>query len=218
MMRTIFAASGRRKATHTEILRLKKASSWIPPTARSLTGRRPAAPRTATFRRAPPRTLYSCVSNRAFPARHLTAIMTVASVFISGGMVIGFAAAAAGERFAPQASLLLPAAGCGLAALLALPLARQRRTAAGLESLPNTLARGLLELPALLETPTGRTVAVVAEEHGRWLAYPADAVQHDADLRLRLAGFELTARPVANAGHHGAWIEVTDVNRVRQAA
>jgi hypothetical protein len=161
---------------------------------------------------------YSTIIQRAFPARHLTAIMTVASAFISGGMVIGFAAAAAGERVAPQASLLLPAAGCGLAALLAVPLARQRRTAAAPESLPSTLARGLLQLPALLETTTGRTVAVVAEEHGRWLAYPADAVQDDADLRLRLAGFELAARPVASAGHHGAWIEVTDVNRVRRAA
>jgi hypothetical protein len=161
---------------------------------------------------------YSTIIQRAFPARHLTAIMTVASAFISGGMVIGFAAAAAGERFPPHASLLLPAAGCGLAALLALPLAREHRTAAAPESLPNTLARGLLQLPALLETATGRTVAVVAEEHGRWLAYPADAVHHDADLRLRLAGFELAARPVASAGHHGAWIEVTEVNRVRRAA
>jgi MFS family permease len=161
---------------------------------------------------------YSTIIQRAFPTRHLTAIMTVASAFISGGMVIGFAAAAAGEQFAPQASLLLPAAGCGLAALLAVPLAWRRRTAAGPESPPTTLARGLLQLPVLLETATGRTVAVVAEEHGRWLAYPADAIREDADLRLRLAGFELAARPVASAGHHGAWIEVTEVNRVRRAA
>jgi MFS family permease len=161
---------------------------------------------------------YSTIIQRAFPARHLTAIMTVASAFISGGMVAGFAAAAAGEQFAPQASLLLPAAGCGLAALLALPLARQRRTAADPEALPNTLARGLLQLPALVETATGHRVAVVAEEHGRWLVYPAGALQHDADLRLRLDGFELAARPVATADHDGAWIAVTGVNRVRRAA
>ena len=161
---------------------------------------------------------YSTILQRAFPAGDLTAVMTVASAFISCGMITGLAAAAVGARLAPEPSLLVPAAGCGLAAVIALRLTVQRRTAAAAESTPTTLARGVLELPTVLDTATGRTVAIVAEERGRWLAYPATAVERSADIWLLLPGYQLAARTVGDSPHDGVWLEITDVARRRRAA
>jgi MFS family permease len=162
---------------------------------------------------------YSTILQRAFAGRDLTAIMTVATSFISVGMVAGFGiAVAANARLAAASALVVPAAACVLAALLALPLAFRRRQAAVAEPIPTTLARGLLSLPAILETATGRTVALVAEDQGRWLTYPADAVELATDPRLRLPGYELTARAVDGARHNGVWVEVIDVRRSRMAA
>jgi len=161
---------------------------------------------------------YSTILQRAFPARDLTAVMTMASAFISGGMVTGLAAAAVGTRLGPESSLLVPAAGCGLAALIALRLAVQRGTVVAADSTPTTLARGLLEMPTVLDTSTGRALAIVAEERGRWLAYPAAAIERSAEIRLLLPGYQLAARTVGDSAHDGVWLEITDVARRHRAA
>jgi predicted MFS family arabinose efflux permease len=162
---------------------------------------------------------YATILQEAFAGAHLAATLTAATVFISAGMAVGFAVAAvANARLTPEAALLLPAGTCAVAALLAIPLALRRRPGGEAESLATILARGVLELPALVRTPLGSTIAVVAESHGRWLAYPADAFDPNRGLRLQLPGYEIAADAVAPAPHNGMWIEITDVTRNRQAA
>ena len=164
---------------------------------------------------------YATILQQSFADRDLPALLTLASCFISGGMIAGYAAAGlTNAALAPGSVLYIPAATCGAAALIAIPLALLRPHPPPhptRNDLAVALAKGVLTLPAFLTTRAGTRVALVAEVEGRWLAYPSEPIDQRTELRLLLPGYEFEARATADHDHGGHWVEISAVKRRKPA-